>query len=68
MRRLKQLEQERGNLHLVIPELVRQHGQIGAGQELGVTSATINRWLKRNGYKAVRTVNYIRINTEGGAA
>lgn len=49
--KLRMLEKERGDLHAVIPPLVDRCGQIGAAQALGVSSATISRWLKDNGYK-----------------
>jgi predicted transcriptional regulator len=48
---IKKLEQDRGNLHDVIPLLVEQYGQIRAGQMLGVSATTISRWLKEHGYE-----------------
>jgi len=58
-RLIKKLEQERGNLHAVIPQMVEQYGQIRAGQMLGVSAATISKWLISNGYR--RRVKYERI-------
>ena len=60
VQRIKNLEKQRGNLHDVIPNLVKQHGQVGAGQKLGVSAATINRWLKGHGYVYRRVSDYVR--------
>lgn len=49
--RLRDLEGMHGDLHRVIPELVNAYGQNEAGRRLGVSSATVNRWLKDNGYR-----------------
>ena len=38
-----------------IPALVNQAGVVFAAQQLGVSAATISRWLKANGYE-VQTV------------
>ncbi len=48
--RLRELEQELGDLHQIIPALVNEKGQAGAAQQLGVTQATISYWLSANGY------------------
>lgn len=53
--RLREVEQQRGDLHKVIPPLVNSHGQRGAADALNITQATVSRWLKDNGYSA-RTV------------
>jgi transposase-like protein len=68
--RIKHLETSLGDLHQVIPELVNQYGQHEAGRKLGISSATVNRWLKANGYKPkrMRLMKYIREVQEGGAA
>lgn len=60
--RMKELEQKHGSLHQVIPPLVNQHGQFKTGQMLGVCSASINRWLKMNGY--VLKMQYVRRESE----
>lgn len=49
--RLREVEQERGNLHQIIPPLVNSHGQRGAADALNITQATISRWLKDNHYR-----------------
>lgn len=56
--KLQALEQERGNLHDVIPALVNERGQAGAAAALGVSSATISVWLKENGYR--QSVRYVQ--------
>ncbi|HUN08366.1 MAG TPA: helix-turn-helix domain-containing protein [Aggregatilineales bacterium] len=68
--RIKHLETSYGDLHQVIPELVNQYGQHEAARKLGISSATVNRWLKTNGYKPkrMRLVKYIRESQEGSAA
>ena len=59
---LKQLEATLGDLHQVIPNLVNEYGQHEAARKLGISSASVNRWLKANGYrpKRMRLVKYIR--------
>lgn len=47
---VKKLEQKRGNLHHVIPPLVSQHGQVETARLLGLSAATISKWLRRNRY------------------
>lgn len=47
------------NLNELIPGLVNRHGQIRAGMALGLSAATISKWLKANGYK--RVSQYVRI-------
>lgn len=56
--RLREVEQQHGDLHKVIPALVNLHGQAEAGRLLGVSSATISMWLKANGYR--QEVRYVR--------
>ena len=56
---IRKLEQERGDLHAVIPPLVEQYGQIRAGRILGISASTVNKWLKDHGYR--RRVKYERI-------
>lgn len=56
--RLKKLRRERGNLEDVIVPLVNKGGQHFAARELGVSAATINKWLKENDY--VRRQQYVK--------
>ncbi len=56
---VKRLEQKRGNLRAVIPVLVTQYGQVEAGRQLGLSAATISKWLKAHGYK--KRVDYITL-------
>jgi hypothetical protein len=51
--KVRGLEQEHGDLSRVIPALVNELGQWEAGRRLGVSSATISRWLRRNQYQQV---------------
>lgn len=52
--RLKEVEQEVGNLEDVIPRLVNTLGsQKLAAIELGVSESTVCKWLKENGYAPV---------------
>jgi len=48
--RLRELEQELGDLHQIIPALVNEKGQGGAADQLGISQATISQWLSANGY------------------
>lgn len=48
--KLKKLEQERGDLHKVIPPAVNKLGQKDAAEELHLSTATISTWLKDNDY------------------
>ncbi len=48
--RVSQLENEHGDLHQVIPQLVNTYGCVHTAVKLGASPATINRWLKKNGY------------------
>lgn len=48
--RVRELEQQHGDLNKVIPPLVNLHGQEEAGRLLGVSGATISNWLKQNDY------------------
>lgn len=59
---IKKLEQERGDLHQVIPALVNRYGQVEAGRRLGVSAATISIWLRRHGYR--RITRYERVPQE----
>lgn len=45
----------KGDPHDEIPEMVNEHGQLEAARILGLSQATISRWLKKNGYIAVTT-------------
>lgn len=56
---VKQLEQERGDLRAIIPVLASLHGQVEAGRRLGLSVATINKWLKAHGYR--KQVDYITL-------
>lgn len=56
--KLKQIEAEHGNLENVIPALVNQHGQHRTAALLKVSPATINAWLKHNGYRA--KITYVK--------
>lgn len=51
--RIKQVV--KGDPHDAIPELVNEFGQLEAARILGLSQATISRWLKKNGYIAVTT-------------
>lgn len=52
--RLRELEQERGDLFKLIPQAVNRHGnQADAARELGVSQAAISMWLKDNGFRQV---------------
>jgi hypothetical protein len=62
-KKLERLQQQHGDLHQIIPAIVNQHGQIRAGQALGVLATTINKWLKQNGYE--RRTQYVRHESEG---
>ena len=48
--KLRKLEQEKGDLHKVIPPAVNKLGQKDAAEELHLSTATISTWLKDNGY------------------
>ena len=57
--KFKELENTRGKpLDRIIPELVNQHGQIGAARELGMSQASISEWLKDNHY--VKLITYVK--------
>lgn len=64
MRKLQALKKERGDLEKVIPELVNAHGQHETARILGVSAATVNKWLKDNGY----TLKQVYVKQEGSAA
>lgn len=64
--RLNELERRHGDLHSVIPELVNRLGQHRTAQQLGVSSFTINHWLKANGY--VRVIRYEQRESENKSA
>jgi hypothetical protein len=61
---MKDIEVKEGDLHKVILPLVNEHGQIETGRKLGVSAATINKWLKRHGYTA--KVIYIKRESAKG--
>lgn len=48
--RLAELEQQLGDLNKVIPPLVNRTNQKTAGEHLGLSGATISKWLKDNRY------------------
>ena len=48
------LQDDFGDLHQVIPQLVSLHGQQEAAQMLGVPQRWISHWLKRHGYVLVK--------------
>jgi len=50
--RLKELEVQKGNLERLIPPLVNRGGQKLAAEKLGVSQATISKWLKDHRYVA----------------
>lgn len=52
---LPDVERAHGNLETVIPETVNRFNgnQRRAAEFLNVSSATISRWLKENGYRPV---------------
>lgn len=56
--RIKELERQYGDLHQVIPPLVNQFSQAEAAMRLGVSSATISKWLKDNNY--VLKLEYVK--------
>lgn len=48
---LNEIERERGiPLNFIVLPLVNQGGQQLAAKELGVSQATISKWLEENGY------------------
>lgn len=61
--RVLEIQRKYGDLHDVIPKLVNEVGQVGAGRLLGISPATVNGWLKVNGYILKR--QYIRTSREG---
>ncbi len=60
--RIPKLEQTYGDLHTIIPKLANELGQVKAANRLGISSASINRWLKKNGY--VLQMQYVRRESE----
>lgn len=53
---LKAIEQERGKpLDRIIPPLVNRLGVVETGRKLGISAATVGKWLKDNGYVASTT-------------
>jgi len=52
--RMKELEQTHGDLRKVIPDVVNRTGsQAEAARELGISTASVSRWLKDNGFRPV---------------
>ncbi len=51
--RLRELEQQYGDLHKVIPKLATELGQKGAAERLEVSQSFISQWLAFNGYALV---------------
>ena len=66
MYRVKGLQQKYGDLHRVIPRLVNEGGQLKAAKVLGLSPATINKWLKDNGYQ--KRIQYIHVESEEKAS
>lgn len=63
--RLREIEQEHGELEQVIPKLVNKLGsQKAAADKLGLSQATISTWLRDNGYEP-QTI-YIRTDKQKG--
>ncbi len=62
--KLRDIEKQKGDLNRVIPELVNAHGQHETARILGVSAATVNKWLKDNGY----TLKQVYVKQEGSAA
>lgn len=52
------LVEMKGKPEEVIVPLVNRIGQVAAANQLGVAPATINLWLKDNGY--VKVVRYVK--------
>lgn len=52
-RKMQRLQHERGDLNIVIPELLVKHNgsQKAVAQELGIAHSTVCLWLRQNGYK-----------------
>lgn len=51
---LEQIEKEKGKpLDRIIPLLVNRGGQVLAAEKLGVSQATISKWLKDHGYESI---------------
>lgn len=48
----------KGKPEEVIVPLVNQIGQVAAAKQLGIAAATVNSWLKENGY--VKVVRYVK--------
>lgn len=49
--KMQRLEETHGDLELIIPKMVNEHGQVKTSVILGVTPSTISRWLSTNGYE-----------------
>jgi hypothetical protein len=56
--RISKVEAAHGNLHSVIPKLVNETSLDSAARQLGISSATVCRWLQNNGYE--RVTQYVR--------
>jgi predicted DNA-binding protein (UPF0251 family) len=50
-KRLAEIKKERGDLEHVIPLMVNELGQKDAAEKLGVSQATISRWLKAHNFE-----------------
>jgi hypothetical protein len=58
---LREVEKVRGSpVAIDIPALVNEGGQPYASQVLGVSQATISKWLQDNGY--IRVVRYEKVS------
>jgi len=49
--RIRELERKFGDLHSVIPPLVNEFGQSKTAAKLGISAASVSKWLISNGYK-----------------
>ena len=56
--RLKDVEKVHGKLDDLIPKLASEHGQARTAEMLNVSTSTVCKWLKENGY--VQKITYIK--------
>jgi predicted transcriptional regulator len=55
--RLQEVAKKKGKLNKLIPRLLNKYGtEKAVAEELGVSQATINHWIRANGY--VRVVRF----------
>lgn len=64
--RVREVQKKYGDLHRVIPRLVNEQGQVNTAKLLGLSPATISKWLKDNGY--IRVSQYIRRDDQSAAS